>query len=85
MAGPERSGESFQVQLEGIELSEERRAAIASGIRRTVLAQLAEIDFQGDRQAALVLGGPGGGTQGIRAVAVARDRLPELDRLTGGG
>jgi hypothetical protein len=86
MTSQPRSAQPFKVELEGIDLSDERRAAIASGIRRIVLTELADIDFQGDRQAALVLALPDGGqTQGIWATAVPRDRLPELNRLMGGG
>jgi hypothetical protein len=62
----------FKVVIEGVKLSATQETALREDLQRVALKHLAELDFRGDRGAAILpLGekavGPDGGTQGIIA------------------
>jgi hypothetical protein len=76
----------FKVVLEGIDLSKKQEQAIRSGIQQVVVRHLAELDFGGDRNAAvLALSGGDGGTQGVVGRIVAPGEAAEFLRPLGGG
>jgi hypothetical protein len=69
----------FKVVLEGIDLDAEQQKAIRAGIQQVVMRQLAELDFGGDRNAAiLALSGGDGGTQGVVGRVVAPGEAKEF-------
>jgi|GEM_PF-6317084 len=70
----------FQVILDGIPLSSDQQRAIREGIQKVVMNHLAEVDLGGDRAAAMLAlgdGGGNGGTQGIAARAISKEDIPQ--------
>lgn len=57
---PWREGEvaRFEVSIDGVELAEEQRGALATAIQGAVLPHIAALDFGGDRVAAALLRPP---------------------------
>jgi hypothetical protein len=75
----------FKVVLEGIKLTPTQQSALREDLQRVALKHLAELDFGGDRGAAILpLGekaiGPHGGTQGIVARVLEPKVVQQLFR-----
>jgi hypothetical protein len=64
----------FKVVLDGFDLSPELETRIREAIQKVVMHEIAELDFGGDRAAAVLKLENGGGTQGI-VCAVLDERI----------
>jgi hypothetical protein len=66
----------FEVKIDGLDLGEQDRAAIAADIQRAVLPHIAALDFGGDRVPTVVLRHPE--WRGLIAKPIDLERLAEF-------
>jgi len=75
----------FKISLDGVSLSPEQESALRVAIQRVVMDHIADLDFGGDRRAAILPLMPNGSTQGMEVVVADSTQVQRaVDGMTTG-